>query len=106
MFAVRAGHLDATRVLLDAGADVDDTVSDGQSALVVAAANANWELAAYLLDRGADVRHAGANGGAERGAKRGAKCVAERGAKRGAKRGANLRLAKRTAKHGSDHRLA
>lgn len=60
MFAVRAGHLDATRVLLDAGADVDDTVSDGQSALVVAAANANWELAAYLLDRGADVRHAGA----------------------------------------------
>jgi len=54
MFAVRAGHIEATRALLDAGADVDDTVSDGQTALVVAAANANWELAAYLLDRGAD----------------------------------------------------
>lgn len=54
MFAVRAGHLDATRVLLDARADVNDTLSDGQSVLVVAAANANWELADYLLDRGAD----------------------------------------------------
>ena len=55
MFAVRAGHMDATRALLDAGADIDGTVSDGQSVLVVATANANWELAAYLLDRGADV---------------------------------------------------
>ncbi len=54
IFAVRAGHIEATRALLNAGADVNDTVSDGQSALVVAAANANWELAAYLLDRGAD----------------------------------------------------
>ena len=54
LFAVRAGRIEATRALLDAGADVNDTVSDGQSALVVAAANANWELAAYLLERGAD----------------------------------------------------
>ncbi len=60
MFAVRAGHMDATRVLLEAGADVNDIVSDGQSALVVAAANANWELAAYLLDHGADATQAGA----------------------------------------------
>jgi ankyrin repeat protein len=54
LFAVRAGSIDATRALLDAGADVDDTLSDGQSALVVAAANAHWELADVLLDRGAD----------------------------------------------------
>ena len=60
LFAVRGGHLDAARVLLDAGADVNDAVSDGQSGLVVAAANANWEMAAYLLDRGADPTHAGA----------------------------------------------
>ena len=60
MFAVRAGHLDATRALLEAGADVNETLSDGQSALVVAAANANWELADYLLDRGADPNLAGA----------------------------------------------
>ncbi len=58
LFAVRAGHLDTVRVLLDAGADVNDAVSDGQSALVVATANANWELAAYLLDRGADPNRA------------------------------------------------
>ena len=60
LFAVRAGALDTTRALLDAGADVDDTLSDGQSALVVAAANAHWELADYLLDRGADPNLAGA----------------------------------------------
>ncbi|MBM63064.1 MAG: hypothetical protein CL484_08965 [Acidobacteria bacterium] len=60
LFAVRAGQLDATRALLDAGADVNDTLSDGQSALVVAAANANWELASYLLERGADPALSGA----------------------------------------------
>ncbi|MCY4633512.1 MAG: ankyrin repeat domain-containing protein [Acidobacteria bacterium] len=60
LFAVRAGAIDAVRALLDAGADVDDRLSDGQSALVVAAANAHWELADYLLDRGADPNLAGA----------------------------------------------
>ena len=60
MFAARGGHLDALRVLLETGADIDDTLSDGQSALVVAVANANWELADYLLDRGADPNLAGA----------------------------------------------
>ena len=60
LFAVRAGAMDAVGALLDAGADVDDTLSDGQSALVVAAANAHWELADYLLDRGADPDLAGA----------------------------------------------
>ena len=54
LFAARAGHVDAVRVLLEAGADVNDTLSDGQSALVVAVANANWELADHMLDRGAD----------------------------------------------------
>lgn len=60
LFAVRAGQFEATRALLDAGAEVNDTLSDGQSALVVAAANANWELANYLLDRGADPMLSGA----------------------------------------------
>ena len=60
LFAVRAGAIDAVGALLDAGADVNDTLSDGQSALVVAAANAHWELAVYLLDRGADPNLAGA----------------------------------------------
>ena len=53
-FAVRAGHLEAVRVLVDHGADVNETAPDGTSALVVAAVNAHWELGALLLDRGAD----------------------------------------------------
>jgi ankyrin repeat protein len=60
LFAVRAGALEATKALLDAGADVNDALSDGQSALVVATANAHWEVANLLLDRGADPNHAGA----------------------------------------------
>jgi ankyrin repeat protein len=60
LFAVRAGSLEATKALLDAGADVNDALSDGESALVVATANANWEVANLLLDRGADPNHAGA----------------------------------------------
>ncbi len=60
LFAVRAGAIEATRALLDAGADVNDTLSDGESALVVAAANAHWELASHLLDRGADATATGA----------------------------------------------
>src|SRR5438552_3254783 len=54
LFAVRAGSIEAVRALLDAGANVNDTLSDGESALVVAAANAHWQLADVLLDRGAD----------------------------------------------------
>ena len=54
MFAVRGGHLDAVRTLLDAGAAANDAIPDGTSALIVAIINAHWELAAYLLDRGAD----------------------------------------------------
>ena len=54
MFAVREGHGDVVGALLDAGANVDDVLSDGTSALVVAAANYHFELAAYLLDRGTD----------------------------------------------------
>ncbi len=54
LFAVRAGEVDAIKVLLDAGADVDETVPDGTSALVIAAINAQWEAGAYLLERGAN----------------------------------------------------
>jgi ankyrin repeat protein len=60
LFGVRSGSIDAVKALLDAGANVNDTLSDGSSALVVAAANAHWELASLLLDRGADPNLAGA----------------------------------------------
>jgi ankyrin repeat protein len=51
--------MNAVKALLDAGADVNDTLIDKSSALVVAIANAHWELAGYLLDRGADPNAAG-----------------------------------------------
>lgn len=60
LFAVRAGALQAVQELVTAGANVNETLSDGQSALVVAAANAHWQVADYLLDHGADPNLAGA----------------------------------------------
>ena len=60
LFAVRTGAIDAVRTLLDAGAEVNDTLSDGMSALVLALANMHGELADVLLDRGADPNLAGA----------------------------------------------
>ena len=60
LFAVRAGAVDATKALLEAGANVNDVLSDGESALVVAVANGHWELASFLLDKGADPNLAGA----------------------------------------------
>jgi len=54
MFAARGGHVDVLRVLLNAGADINGTLSDGQGVLVVAIANANWAAADYLLERGAE----------------------------------------------------
>jgi uncharacterized protein len=54
LFAVRDGALDAVRTLLERGANVNDKVEDGTSALVIATMNAHWELAVYLLDHGAD----------------------------------------------------
>ena len=55
LLAVRAGHLAAVRALLDAGANVEDSGLDGGSALVLAIQNRHYELAALLLDSGADV---------------------------------------------------
>lgn len=54
VFAVRAGAIDSTRALLDAGAEVNATMRDGTSMLVLATINAHWELAAALLEYGAD----------------------------------------------------
>jgi ankyrin repeat protein len=60
LFAVRAGSIQAVEVLVEAGANVNDLLSDGESALIVAAANAHWQLADFLLDHGADPNLAGA----------------------------------------------
>src|SRR5262249_19350685 len=66
LFAVREGQAGVVRVLLKAGADVNDTIQPaprkpgarnpgaGESALVLAVSNAHFELASLLLDAGAD----------------------------------------------------
>lgn len=54
LFAVRAGHIDASRALLDLGAKIEDPLPDGTSPLVLATINAHYELAGFLLDRGAN----------------------------------------------------
>ena len=41
-------------MLLDAGANVNETLPDGTSALLLAIMNAHYEVAAFLVDRGAD----------------------------------------------------
>jgi ankyrin repeat protein len=69
LIAVREGQLAMTRALLKAGADVNDTIQipaggrygggskaarAGESALHIAVENAHYELAAFLLDAGAN----------------------------------------------------
>jgi ankyrin repeat protein len=78
LFGVREGKIDVVRTLLKAGANVNDTTlpppptrgrvqgsaaplepQAGTSALVMAVANAHFELASLLLDAGADPNAAG-----------------------------------------------
>jgi uncharacterized protein len=54
LFAVRGGYIDVVKVLLAAGADPNETLGDGTSALVLATTNARYELGALLLDKGVD----------------------------------------------------
>jgi ankyrin repeat protein len=54
LFAAQQGAIDAARVLLDAGANVNDTAASGISALVVASHSGHGRFGVFLLDRGAD----------------------------------------------------
>ena len=55
-YAVRQGHVAAVKVMLDAGYPVNRELADGSTALLRALINNHFELAAVLIDRGADVR--------------------------------------------------
>jgi ankyrin repeat protein len=54
LFAARVGDLDSARILLAAGANVNEVALENGSALVVASANGHEALAIFLLDKGAD----------------------------------------------------
>jgi ankyrin repeat protein len=56
LFAVREGNMDAVRALLNAGADPNEALSDGETALHIAAMNANYDIGALLLDKGANAK--------------------------------------------------
>ena len=54
LFAARVGDLTSAKLLVAAGADVNDTAPYGTSATVVAAHSGHGGLATFLLERGAD----------------------------------------------------
>jgi len=54
IYAARANDIESVKVLLAAGADINQTTNYGWSALLVATQNRYYKLGAYLLERGAD----------------------------------------------------
>jgi ankyrin repeat protein len=57
-FAVHAGHIEAARALIDLGASLADETPEGMGLVTLAIANAHYELAAVLAEKGADVNAA------------------------------------------------
>jgi len=54
LFAARSGDAESARLLIAAGADVNDALPDGSSALIVATHSGHRQAAMALLDKGAD----------------------------------------------------
>jgi len=59
LFAARSGDAESLRLLIAAGADVNDTLPNGMSALVLAAHSGQGAAAGALLEKGADPNAAG-----------------------------------------------
>ncbi len=62
VFAAREGDLASARLLLDAGADVNQTTEYGWTPLLTATNNRHYGLATNLIERGADVNLANKGG--------------------------------------------
>jgi ankyrin repeat protein len=56
MFAIRAGDLESTRVLLATGLDIDEPAADGTHMLHFAIINARFDIAKDLVERGANLK--------------------------------------------------
>ena len=55
VYAARSGNIDSARVLLEAGADVNQTTRYGWSPLLAATQNRNYRMGKFLIEHGADV---------------------------------------------------
>jgi ankyrin repeat protein len=62
VYAARAGNIEAARVLLNAGADVNEVSRYGWSPLLAATQNRNYQMGKFLIDNGADVNIANKGG--------------------------------------------
>jgi ankyrin repeat protein len=62
VYAARTGDIDSARVLLEAGANVNEVTRYGWSALLAATQNRNYELGKFLIEHGADVNLANKGG--------------------------------------------
>ena len=62
IYAARAGSIDAARVLLEAGADVNQVTRYGWSPLLAATQNRNYQMGKFLIEHGADVNIANKGG--------------------------------------------
>ena len=60
MFAARVGDLNSAKILVEAGANVNDADAEGISALVLAAHSGFADLVEFLLDKGADANSSAA----------------------------------------------
>ena len=60
--ACRSAHVDAARLLLDFGADVDQARKDGTTPLRTACKHGHVDAVQLLLERGADVMRAATSG--------------------------------------------
>ncbi|HEX7082274.1 MAG TPA: ankyrin repeat domain-containing protein [Gammaproteobacteria bacterium] len=62
VYAARTGSIDAARVLLEAGADVNQVTRYGWSPLLAATQNRNYQMGKFLIEHGADVNIANKGG--------------------------------------------
>ena len=62
VYAARFGSIDAARVLLEGGADVNQTTRYGWSPLLAAVQNQNYQMAKFLIEHGANVNLANKGG--------------------------------------------
>jgi ankyrin repeat protein len=54
LFAARSNDVESAKLLVAAGADVNDTEADGNTVLIIAAHSGNASVATFLLDKNAD----------------------------------------------------